>query len=111
MNELSFAIVGTGNIGSKYAKIIKSLPGAKLVAAVDTDFRKRKNIEALIPFFTSIDDFLASMIPVDAVCICTPNGLHAAHSIACLDAGYHVICEKPVALSKDDVLTMMKAEK
>ncbi len=111
MNKLSFVIVGTGNIGSKYARILKSIPEAQLVAAVDTDFSKRKNIEALIPFFTSLETFLESKIPADVVCICTPNGLHAQHSIACLQAGYHVICEKPVALNKEDVLTMMQAEK
>lgn len=111
MNKLSFVIVGTGNIGSKYARILKSIPEAELVAAVDTDFSKRKNIEALVPFFTSLQNFLESKIPADIVCICTPNGLHAQQSIACLEAGYHVICEKPVALNKKDVLAMMLAEK
>lgn len=111
MNKLGFAIIGAGNIGSKYAKIIRSLPDAELIAAVDVDFNKRKNIHELIPFFTSLDDFLASKIPVELVCICTPNGYHPEHTIRCLSAGYHVICEKPVALSSADVAMMLEAER
>lgn len=111
MSKLSFVIVGTGNIGSKYSRILTAMPDAELVAGVDTDFNKRKNIASLVPFFTSLEDFLKNKIPADVVCICTPNGLHASQSIACLNAGYHVICEKPVALCKEDVLAMMQAEK
>ncbi|ADY53793.1 oxidoreductase domain protein [Pseudopedobacter saltans DSM 12145] len=111
MNKLGFAIVGVGNIGKKYARIIKSLPNADLIAAVDTDFNKRKNLDALIPFFLSIEDFLEHKIPVDIVCICTPNGFHPEHTIKCLNAGYHVICEKPVALSINDVYAMLEAER
>ncbi|WP_353131949.1 Gfo/Idh/MocA family oxidoreductase [Pseudopedobacter sp.] len=110
MNKLSFVIVGVGNIGSKYAKIIKSLPDAELIAAVDTDFNKRKNLIDLVPFFVSLEDFLKNKIPADIVCICTPNGNHAQQTIDCLKAGYHVICEKPIALSTDDVYNMMEAE-
>lgn len=111
MAKLSFVIVGTGNIGSKYSRILKSLHDAELVAAVDIDFSKRKRIESLVPFFTSLEDFLAAKIPADVICICTPNGLHAAHTIACLQAGYHVVCEKPIALNTEDVYDMMVAEK
>ncbi|MFD1628994.1 Gfo/Idh/MocA family protein [Pseudopedobacter beijingensis] len=111
MNKLDFAIVGVGNIGRKYAKIIGALPNARLLAGVDTDFDQRKNLGALLPFFTSIDDFIASKIPANVVCICTPNGLHPEHTIKCLKAGYHVVCEKPIALTTHEVQLMIEAEK
>lgn len=111
MSKLSFVIVGTGNIGSKYARILKSLPDAEIVASVDIDFSKRKRIESLIPFFTSLEDFLKAKIPADVICVCTPNGLHAKHTIACLKAGYHVVCEKPISLNTEDVYAMMNAER
>lgn len=44
----------------------------------------------------------------DVVVICTPNGLHAAHSIAALRAGFHVLCEKPMALTTRDCGEMIK---
>lgn len=111
MNKLSFVIIGVGNIGSKYVRLIGDIHEAELVAAVDTDFFKRKSINKLIPFFTNIDDFLAAKIPADIICVCTPNGLHPTHTIKCLNQGYHVICEKPVALKESEVYEMMTAEK
>lgn len=111
MKKISFVIIGIGNIGSKYASLINKLTDTELVAAIDIDFSKRKSIHNLIPFFTSLDDFLIAKIPADVVCVCTPNGLHTEHTIAFLNAGYHVICEKPVALFAEDVEAMMLAEK
>jgi UDP-N-acetyl-2-amino-2-deoxyglucuronate dehydrogenase len=111
MKEITFAIVGIGNIGTKYAKLLSCFDGIKLVAAVDIDFNKRKSIPNLIPFFTSLADFFEAKIPVDVVCICSPNGLHAEQTIACLENGHHVVCEKPVALTTQDVIRMMEAEK
>lgn len=111
MSTINFVVIGIGNIGTKYANLINGFKDADLVAAVDTNFSTRKTINKLIPFFTSIDDFISAKIPADVVCICTPNGLHAQHTITCLNAGYHVICEKPVALTAEDVELMMMAEK
>ena len=111
MKEITFAIVGLGNIGTKYAKLLTCFDDAKLVAAVDIDFNKRKSIPNLIPFFSSLDDFFAAKMPADVVCICSPNGYHAEQTIACLENGYHVVCEKPVALTTLEVNKMMEAEK
>jgi UDP-N-acetyl-2-amino-2-deoxyglucuronate dehydrogenase len=111
MNKISFVIVGVGNIGEKYTHLLNAIPHADLVAAIDIDFAKRKLIPKLIPFFTSLEGFLEAKIPSDIICVCTPNGLHPTHTIQCLDAGYHVICEKPVAIHAEDVHKMIKAEK
>ncbi|MBD3747980.1 MAG: Gfo/Idh/MocA family oxidoreductase [Sphingobacteriales bacterium] len=111
MRTISFVIVGVGNIGEKYAYLLKNIAQAELVAAVDIDFSKRKRIQNLIPFFTSLEDFLHAKIPADVVCICTPNGLHPHHTIKCLNMGYHVICEKPVAIHSEDVIKMIEAER
>ncbi len=110
MNTINFVIIGIGNIGTKYANLINKFDNADLMAVVDIDFNKRKAVDKLVPFFTSIEDFLRADIPADVICVCTPNGLHPQHTIACLDAGYHVICEKPVALQAEDVHLMMQAE-
>jgi len=46
---------------------------------------------------------------LDVVAICTPNGLHAAHSIKTLQAGIHVLCEKPMAITVTDCRNMIRA--
>lgn len=111
MSTIKFVIIGVGNIGKKYVALVNNFKDAELLAVVDTDFNKRRNLENLVPFFTSVDAFLKAEIPADVVCVCTPNGLHPAHTIACLKAGYHVVCEKPIALQTHDVDSMMRAEK
>lgn len=110
MNKIQFVIVGVGRIGSKYSKIISENANAELIAAVDVDFSKRKLIDKLVPFFTNINDFLASGIKANMVCVCTPNGLHAQHTITFLNEGFHVICEKPIALHLADGQKMLVAE-
>jgi predicted dehydrogenase len=57
---------------------------------------------AEIPFYSSIEDLLAADLAIDVVCVCTPNGLHADHSVLSLKHQKHVVCEKPMALTKKD---------
>jgi UDP-N-acetyl-2-amino-2-deoxyglucuronate dehydrogenase len=54
MNKIQFVIIGVGRIGTKYSKIISENSNAELIAAVDTDFSKRKSINTLVPFFKQI---------------------------------------------------------
>ena len=58
--------------------------------------------------FDNIHSLLTSS-KFDIAVVCTPNGLHAEHSIQCLQAGVHVICEKPMALTAADCLKMIQA--
>jgi len=60
------------------------------------------------PFY-SIDDLLQSQIGIDVIVVCTPNGLHAEHSIKFLKAGKHVLCEKPMCLKSTDAAKMIEA--
>lgn len=52
--------------------------------------------------YTEIAGLLQQHPETDVVVVCTPNGLHAAHSIAALKAGFHVLCEKPMAITAKD---------
>jgi predicted dehydrogenase len=61
--------------------------------------------------YKSIDDLLENEKDVDVISICTPNGLHAQQSIKCLQSGFHVLVEKPMALNVDDCKAMMDAAK
>ena len=58
--------------------------------------------------YESIDAMLDGT-KIDVVAICTPNGLHCEHAVAALEAGCHVLCEKPMAISVADCGTMIQA--
>jgi predicted dehydrogenase len=106
--KLNFAIVGCGRIGARHAGHIKN--NGNLVAVCDT---VADRVSALAEeyganAYTSIDDMLQNEPGIDLVAICSPNGLHAEHSIKSLKAGFHVLCEKPMAISVHDCGEMIK---
>jgi UDP-N-acetyl-2-amino-2-deoxyglucuronate dehydrogenase len=61
--------------------------------------------------YNSVEKLLEDEASVDVVAICTPNGLHAEHSILALQANKHVLCEKPLCISSNDGLKMIEAAK
>ena len=102
-NKIKFAVVGAGHIGKRHAEMIAREDEAELIAMVDV--RSQEECGAAhfnVPFFKSIEELLASDLVMDVVNICTPNGLHAEQSLAALEAKKHVVCEKPMGLSKDN---------
>ncbi|MFZ1371614.1 MAG: Gfo/Idh/MocA family oxidoreductase, partial [Ferruginibacter sp.] len=61
--------------------------------------------------YYSMEEMLAQETGLQVVSICTPNGLHAAHAIKVLEAGSHVLCEKPLCIQVEDGLKMIDAAK
>ena len=59
--------------------------------------------------FYDMSELIRSALKTDVIAICTPNGLHARHSIMALSAGMNVLCEKPMAISSKDCIEMMDA--
>lgn len=113
MEQINFAIIGCGRIAQRHAEHINN--NGNLVAVCDTVKEKadllaeKYNAKA----FYSIDELLkANNLDINVVAVCSPNGLHSEHSILSLKSGYHVICEKPMAISSSDCGEMIQvAEK
>lgn len=107
-HSIRFLLAGCGRIAARHAAIIRE--AGTLVAVCDIDIEKaRKFAESYsAPVFEDIHQML-EQVPADVLIVCTPNGLHAAHSIAGLNAGMHVLCEKPMALSVADCKQMLEA--
>lgn len=99
--KIKFAVVGCGHIGKRHAEMILGNSESELVALCDEGSRDTLDIEKYeVPFFNSIDELLNAELQIDVINICTPNGLHAEHSKKALEQNYHVVCEKPMGLTK-----------
>ena len=101
-NKIKFAVIGCGHIGKRHAEMISRNEDTELVALCDILLEEQTGVEKFdVPYYTSIDDMFADC-DIDVVSVCTPNGLHAEHSLKVLEAKKHVVCEKPMALKKSD---------
>ncbi len=96
--SIRFAIVGFGNIGRRHAEHILHNPVTELVAVCDIKTELKGKVPSGVPFYQHIEEMLLQE-KIDVLCVCTPNYLHEAHTIAGLKAGMHVVVEKPMALS------------
>ena len=104
---MKFAIIGCGRIAKRHAEHISKR--GELVAVCDIKEDRAKELANSFDarYYTKIEDLLQEEKDVDLVSICTPNGLHAQHTIKALNAGYNVLCEKPMALSVQDCGAMI----
>jgi UDP-N-acetyl-2-amino-2-deoxyglucuronate dehydrogenase len=102
--KIRFAIIGCGHIGKRHAAMVMQNPEAELVAMADVDPARESEIRDSfgVPFFSGIEELLSSGLRPDVLNICTPNNFHAPQAILALEAGCHVVVEKPMALSKAD---------
>ncbi|MBM3291003.1 MAG: Gfo/Idh/MocA family oxidoreductase, partial [Candidatus Hydrogenedentes bacterium] len=85
----------------------------ELVAFADPALARHREIDEKFPGvrgYSSIDEMLAKE-QLDVVSVCTPNKHHAACTIAALEAGCHVLCEKPIAASLQEADRMIAAAK
>lgn len=110
MSTINFAIIGCGRIAQRHAEHIARF--GHLLAVCDVVPSKADELAAKYQARAYYD--IAQLLEqekenIDVVSICSPNGLHAEHSIQALNAGCHVLCEKPMAISVPDCGEMIKA--
>ncbi len=107
MKKTKFAILGCGRIASRHAQHIHNF--GQLLAVCDNIEEKSESLATKYgaTAYTDVDALLNSEKDLDVVAVCTPNGLHAAHSVKALEAGFHVLCEKPMALTTIDCQKMI----
>lgn len=109
MNDLRVAIAGTGMIGAVHAHAARAAGAAisyvtASSAASAEPFAQAWGAEAVDPESITDHDF-------DVLHICTPNVQHAPLALAALEAGKHVICEKPLAVSSGEAADLRDAAK
>jgi predicted dehydrogenase len=102
-SPVNIALAGCGFMGSMHTQIYAQLPEARLVAAADVHVgAARAKLEKAgfsIPVYGTIEELLARHPEVTVVDICTPADAHEADALRALEAGKHLFCEKPLALT------------
>lgn len=98
--EFKVALVGCGRIARSHFQAISELDGMTLSAVCDNVVERAREAGEQwgVPWFPSYDEML-KQAECDVVVIATPSGMHPAHGIKAAQAGKHVVCEKPMAIS------------
>jgi predicted dehydrogenase len=99
--RINVGVIGTGWPGQQHARVMAEIAEANLYACADLDETRRGDFEATYSPHKSVSDYheLLQDPKLDAVMICLPNFLHFPASLAGLEAGKHVFCEKPPTLN------------
>jgi predicted dehydrogenase len=112
MVKLRTAIIGCGRISTVYKRAFEDLADlAEPVFAVDKVPERARDFA--VSFGAAHSDRLEDLLAVkpDLIHICTPHFLHKEQTIACLEAGINVLCEKPIAITLADADAMIEAAK
>lgn len=111
--KLKVGIIGVGGISESHIAGYKADPDTELYAFCDINEKRLHEMGekyGVTRLFTKKEDMLA-LSEIDAVSVCTWNSQHAPCTIAALEAGKHVLCEKPMATSEAEAQTMLEAAK
>lgn len=107
------AVIGLGGIAQTHMTALRTMDDVEVVAGVDIEqfkldnFRNRWGVDKL---YLDWKKMLEEVKP-DGVDVCTPNGVHSQPTIDSLNAGAHVICEKPMAMTPAESQAMIDAGK
>ncbi|QHW31292.1 Gfo/Idh/MocA family oxidoreductase [Paenibacillus rhizovicinus] len=110
-NTIRIGVIGAGSISEMHLKSYDKNPNAKLYAICDLNEQRaqaKADKYAIPHVYTDYLELLANP-EIDAISICTWNNSHAAISIAALNAGKHVLCEKPLCRTVEEALQVEQA--
>ena len=111
MEKIKSGIIGTGNIANSHIGGYLKNPNVELYALCDINENRLKEMGekyGVTRLFTDKDEML-KLKEIDAVSVCTWNSQHAPCTIAALNAGKHVLCEKPMAMNAEEAKAMKEA--
>ena len=114
MDKLKVAVIGNGGISGVHLAAYAKNPDVEIHALCDINEERlnRRGDEYHVPAgrrYTDVHRMLADCPELDAVSVCTWNAAHAECAIAALNAGKHVLCEKPMAMNVEEAVAMKEA--
>jgi predicted dehydrogenase len=107
--RLRVGIVGAGLIGGCHLRAYAATPGVDVVAVADPRLSKASELADRVGAHACTDLEQVLALDVDVVSVCTPPTTHADLAVRALEAGRHVLCEKPVAAGLDDARRVLRA--
>ncbi|WP_114993519.1 Gfo/Idh/MocA family protein [Synechococcus sp. UW179A] len=108
MLPVKVGVIGIGNMGWHHARVLSLLKDADLVGVADPD--AQRGALATAQFGCRwFSDYRTMLQEVEAVCIAVPTLLHHSVGLACLEAGSHVLIEKPIAASQEEAAALIDA--
>lgn len=112
-DEIRIGVIGAGAIAASHLAACRDNEGLRAVAIADINLEsaQRRADEFGVPHVFQRYEDLIARDDVDAVINCLPNYLHAPVSIAALEAGKHVLCEKPMARTAEEAEKMLETAK
>lgn len=114
MEKLKIAVIGVGNISECHISAYLANPNVELYAFCDINpvrLKEKGERYGISRLYTSEEEMLRELPELDAVSVCVWNCNHAQCAIMALDAGKHVLCEKPMATSAAEAEKMLEAAK
>lgn len=114
MSKTKIAVIGVGSISNEHIPAYLQNPDVELYAFCDINEAQLKKMGekyGVTRLYTDKDEMLKALPEIDAVSVCTWNSAHAPCAIAALNAGKHVLCEKPMATSAEEAMQMLDAAK
>ena len=109
MKKVRFAVVGVGGLGNAHLKgILNNSDIAEIACVCDNreEIAKMRSEEYGVPYFVDFYEMIKKG-GFDCVILVTPDQIHREHAVAAMEAGYHVLCEKPLAQTMDDCQAMV----
>lgn len=115
MSKLRLGVIGVGGIavGRHIPAFRKLKEEVTIVAVSDVNIERAKSVAEEFDIPHSYEDYRDMLSEVDAVVVCTPNKFHSEITVHALEAGVHVLCEKPMAMTAEECQAMVstKADK
>lgn len=111
MKKLRFAILGCGRMGQHHSRLLQADGRGEVAALMDAHRPTAVALqEKLAPAARICNDLneLTSLDDIDAAIICTPTAEHHRQARACLDRRRHLLCEKPLAATRGEILDLIQ---
>ena len=114
-NSIRIVAIGAGNRTNKYLEYVRQHPDkVKLVGVVELNDIRRKHVAERFGLeasqcYVDCRDFFKASVQADAVMICTPEDMHFEPTMLAIEAGYHVLLEKPIAQTLEECLAIGEA--
>lgn len=111
--KIKIGFVGVGQIAQHHLRMYKPMADVEVVAAADINAELLQNVATEFNIKDTYSDFreMLKRDDIQAVDVCLHNNLHMPVTVAALQAGKHVYCEKPIAGSYVDAVAMLKTAK